>query len=162
MDRCTACVESPADAGQHAKPGEPTLRRMKPLRLLCSLAFVGCLLAACGSSPAASASEKVCNDRAQLGNAVSTVVDDLKSGNFGKAKDDVPAISDALQSLSQSARELKSEESQSLSPQIDNLKKTARGLKDSNSLPDLLAGFDSLESQLQSIGDQISQNLKCS
>ncbi len=104
----------------------------------------------------------MCNDRAQLGNAVSTVVDDLKSGNLGKAKDDVPAVSDALESLSQSARELKSEESQSLSPQIDNLKKTATGLKDSNSLPDLLAGFDSLKSQLQSIGDQISQNLKCS
>jgi predicted nucleic acid-binding Zn-ribbon protein len=119
-------------------------------------------LAACGSSPSASASQKVCDDRAQLSNAISTVVDDLRSGNFGKAKDDVPAVSDALDSLSQSARELKSEESQSLSPQIDNLKKTATSLKDSTSLSDLLSGFDSLKTQLQSVGDQISQNLKCS
>jgi predicted nucleic acid-binding Zn-ribbon protein len=126
------------------------------------LAFVGCLLAACGSSPSASASEKVCSDRSQLSNALSTVVNDLKSGNFGKAKDDVPAVRDALDSLSQSARELKSEESQSLSPQIDNLKKTATSLKDSNSLSDLLSGIDSFTSQLQSVGDQISQNLKCS
>jgi uncharacterized phage infection (PIP) family protein YhgE len=135
---------------------------VKPLRLLCSLAFVGCLLAACGSGPSASASEKVCSDRAQLSNAVSTVVDDLKSGNFAKAKDDVPAVSDALNSLSQSAGELKSEESQSLSPQIDKLKKTATSLKDSGSLSDLLSGIDSLVSQLQSVGDQISQHLKCS
>jgi predicted nucleic acid-binding Zn-ribbon protein len=119
-------------------------------------------LAACGSSPSASASQKVCDDRAQLSNAVSTVVNDLKSGNFGQAKDDVPAVREALDSLSQSARELKSEESQSLSPQIDNLKKTATNLRDSNSLSDLLSGIDSLTSQLQSVGDQISQNLKCS
>ena len=160
MDRCTARLETP-EARRHATWGEPTLRRARPLRLLCSLVLFGCLLAACGSSPA-SASQTVCNDRAQLSQAVSTVVDDLRSGNFGEAKDGVPAVRDALNSLSQSARELQSQESQSLSPQIDKLKKTATGLADSTSLSDLLSGLESFASQLQSVGDQINQTLKCS
>jgi cytochrome c556 len=158
----TTRLENPADARRQAQQGEPTTRKAGPLRLLCSLAFVGSLLAACSSSPSASASQKVCNDRQQLSNAVSTVIDDLQSGSFGKAKDDVPAVRDALNSLSQSAQELTSEESQALSPQIDNLKKTVANLKNSSSLSDLQSGFNSLKSQLQSISNQISQTLKCS
>jgi hypothetical protein len=118
-------------------------------------------LAACGSS-SASAAQTVCNDRAQLSKTVSTVVADLRAGNFGKAKDDVPAARDALNSLSKSARELKAQESQSLSPQIDNLKKTVTGLTDSTSLSDLLTGIESFTSQLQSVVNQIDQTLKCS
>ena len=161
MRNCFTRLESPADAHLHAKQREPARRRARPLRPLCLLAFVGFLLAAC-SSPSASASQKVCNDRMQLSSAVSTVIDDLRSGNFGKAKDDVPAVRDALNSLSQSAQDLKSEESQSLSPQIDNLKETVTNLKDSSSLSDLQSGFTSLKSQVQSISNQISQTLKCS
>ena len=162
MDRCTACVDNPANARRHTKRVGPTLRRARPLRVLCSLAFVGCLLAACGSSSSASASQTVCNDRAQLNKAVSTFVDDLRAGNFSKAKDDVPAVRDALNSLSQSARELTSQESQALSRQIDDLKKTATSLADSTSLSDLLSGLSSIESQFQSVGSQIRQTLKCS
>jgi uncharacterized phage infection (PIP) family protein YhgE len=153
-------VKSPADVPLHAKQRESARRRAGPLQPLCVLAFVGLLLAACGS-PSTSASQKVCNDRAQLSSAVTTVIDDLHSGNFGKAKDDVPAIRDALNSLSQSAQTLKSEESQSLSPQIDNLKETVANLKGSSSLSDLQSGFNSLKSQVQSISNQISQTLKC-
>ncbi len=74
----------------------------------------------------------------------------------------MPAVRDALNSLSQSAGQLKSEKSQSLSPQIDALKNTVTGLADSTSISDLLSGLDSLGSQLQSVGNQIDQTLKCS
>ena len=124
--------------------------------------MVGLLLAACSSSPAASASQKVCSDRTQLSNAVSTVVNDLKSGNFGKAKDDLPAVRDAVDSLGQSAQELTSEQSHTLSPQIDDLKKTAENVKNATSLSDLQSSFRSLRTQLQSISSQIGQTLKCS
>jgi hypothetical protein len=160
--RCTTCFENPDYAHRQAKHGEPTIRRVRPLGLLCLLAFVGSLLAACSSSPSTSASQNVCNDRVQLNNAVSTVINDLHSGNFGKAKDDVPAVRDALNSLGQSAQDLKSEESQALSPQIDNLKNTVANLKNSTSRSDLQSGFNSVKSQLQSISNQISQTLKCS
>lgn len=138
-----------------------TTRRAKPSALLCVVVLVGSLLAACSSNPPASASQKVCNDRAALGSAVSTVVDDLKSGNFGKAKDDVPAVGDAVDSLSQSAKGLKSAESQALSPQLDNLKKTAANLKNPTSLAELQSDFSSLKSQIQSISTEIGETLKC-
>ena len=140
----------------------PRVRSAGPLRVFCLLAFIGILSAACSNTPAPSASEKVCNDRSQLNNAVSTVVDDVKAGNFGKAKDDLPAVRDAVDSLSQSAKELTSDESEALSPQIDNLKKTAANLKDPASIADLQSGFSSLKSQIQSISTQIGETLKCS
>jgi predicted nucleic acid-binding Zn-ribbon protein len=127
-----------------------------------AVAFVGSLMAACSSNPTPSASQEVCNDRAQLQNTASTVIDDLRSGNFSKARDDMPAVRDAVNSLSQSAQQLKSEESHSLGPQIDNLKTTITNLMNSTSLSDLRAGFNSLKTQLQSISNQISQSLRCS
>jgi hypothetical protein len=130
--------------------------------LLGLLVSAGFLLAACSSSSAPTASQKVCDDRVQLNQAVSTVVNDLKSGNFGQAKDDASAVGQALDNLSQSAQGLQTEQSQALSPHIDNLKKTASGLRNANSLTELQSGFRSLTSQLQSISGQIGDSLKCS
>jgi len=139
-----------------------TSPRAGPLGSLIVLAFLSCLLAACSSSPTVSASQKVCNDRAQLRNAVSTVIDDLRSGNFSKAKDDAPAVRDAVNNLSQSAQELKSEESQALRPEIDSLKAAITNLTNATSLSDLQSGFNSLKTQAQSINSQITETLKCS
>lgn len=129
--------------------------------LLIGLAFVGCLSAACSSSTSTSASQKVCNDRAQLSSAISTVGDDLQSGNFSKAKDDLPAVQHALNSLNQSAQQLRSEEGQALSPQVDNLKKAVTNLGNSRSLSDLQAGLSSIKSQAESIGSQVGDAVKC-
>jgi predicted nucleic acid-binding Zn-ribbon protein len=129
--------------------------------LLGLLVSAGFLLAACSSS-APTASQKVCDDRAQLNQAVSTVVNDLKSGNLGQAKDDASAVGEAVDNLSQSAQGLQTEQSQALSPQIDHLKKTASSLRNASSLSDLQSGFSSLKSQLQSISSQIGDSLKCS
>ncbi len=130
--------------------------------LLCVLGLAGSILAACSSSPPPSASQTVCNDRTQLSSAVSTVVDDVHAGNFGKAKDDLPAIRDAVNSLSESIQGLKSEESKALSPQIGHLKETADNLKSPSSLSDLQSTFNSFKEQLQTIGNQITQTLNCS
>jgi predicted nucleic acid-binding Zn-ribbon protein len=67
-----------------------------------------------------------------------------------------------VNSLSQSAQELKSEESQALRPEIDSLKAAITNLTNATSLSDLQAGFNSLKTQAQSITDQISETLKCS
>jgi hypothetical protein len=141
--------------------GKPTPRRAASLRVFCLLALAGFLLAACGSS-GASASQKVCSDRTDLNNAVTKVVNDVKSGNFGQAKDDLPAVRDAARSLSKSVKGLTSEQSQALKPQIEQVKKSASNLKNATSLSDLQSGFSSLESDLQSLSSQIGGNLKCS
>ncbi len=148
-------VLPPSKHGTRAEP------RIRPTRVLTALALVGCLLAAC-SSPSVSASQKVCNDRAQLSSSVSTVVDDLRSGNLSKAKDDLPAVRDALNSLSQSAQQLKAQETQALKPQIDNLKNSVANFKNSKSLSDLQSGLASIRSQVESISSQIGDTLKCS
>jgi hypothetical protein len=104
----------------------------------------------------------VCSDRAQLSSAVSTVADDLRGGNFSKAKSDVPAVGDALNNLKQSAQSLQSEQSQALRPKIDELKSTVASLKNSTSFSELRTGFDSVKAQAQSIGNEIESTLKCS
>lgn len=162
MRKLARRVDNPLGSHPMSERARPTIRRTTRARVLGLFAAAGFLLAACSSTPAPSASEKVCNDRTQLSNAVSTVVNDLKSGNFGKAKDDLPAVRDAVDNLSESAKELTSEQSQALSPQIDNVKSTASGLKDASSLSELQSGFSSLRSQLQSLSNQIGDNLKCS
>jgi hypothetical protein len=132
------------------------------LRVLCLLALAGLLLAACSSNSAASASQKVCSDRTDLNNAVTKVVDDLKSGNFGQAKDDLPAVREAAHTLGKSVKGLTSEQSKALKPQIEAVKQTASGLKNATSLSDLQSGFSSLTSDLQTLSTQIGGNLKCS
>ena len=130
--------------------------------MLCLLALAGLLLAACSSNSGASASQKVCSDRTDLNNAVTKVVDDLKSGNFGQAKDDLPAVRDAAHTLSKSVKGLTSEQSKALKPQVEAVKKSASSLKDATSLSDLQSGFSSLTGQLQTLSTQIGGNLKCS
>ena len=155
-------LEDPATTALPLKPGRRVDSATGARRILVSLAFIGCLLAACGSSPSASAAQKVCNDRTQLSNAVSTFAGDLRSGNFSKAEDDLSAVRDALNSLSQSAQELKAQESQTLRSPINNLKSAITNLKSSKSLSDLTSGIDSIRSQVDAISTQIADTLKCS
>jgi hypothetical protein len=124
---------------------------------------LGCLV---GTSPSSaqssSAAQQVCNDRTQLNSAVSTVADDLHSRNFSKAKNDLPAVKDAVNSLVTSAKNLKSQTAQKLDSKIDHLKSTVEQLKDSRSLRGLRTSFASFKSQDHSISNQIGDDLKCS
>jgi predicted nucleic acid-binding Zn-ribbon protein len=122
---------------------------------------VAALLTSCGSS-GASAAQQVCSDRSQLNQSVSTVVSDLRSGNFSKAKDNLSAVTTAFDNLQSSVQQLASEQSKALSPQIDTLKSTVSSLKDSSSLSELLDGIDAARSQAQSISTQIGDSLQCS
>ena len=152
------------------KNGEPSIPILRSAWILIMFVIVGSAFAACGSSSGgssgtstpATASQKVCEGRTQLSSAVSNLADDLRAGNFSKAKDDLPAVRDALDSLSTSAQDLKSEESHALSPQIDALKNSIATLKNSSSLSDLQSGFHSIKAQAQSISSQIEGTLKCS
>jgi hypothetical protein len=125
------------------------------------LALVGVLLSGCGSS-SPSAAQKVCNDRATLNSALSTVTSDLKSGNFSQAKKDFAPVSDAFTNLKQSAQNLKAEEGQALSPQINDLTTTVTNVQSSQSLSELGTNLTSLKSQVQALSTQITNTLKCS
>ena len=128
--------------------------------ILMVLAVAGCLLVACGSSP--SAAQQVCSDRANLKSAMTTVVEKVRQGNFTAAKNDVPAVKDALNSLRQSAKNLQSQQAQALQPQVDTLKSTLANLGNATSLSELRTGLESASSQVQSISDEIVSTLNCS
>ena len=128
--------------------------------VLATVSVAGFLLAACGSSPSAAA--QVCSDRSQLNSAVSNVVSDLRSGNLSKAKDDLGAVRNAFDSLTQSVQQLSSQQRQVLSPQVDDLKATVSGLKNSDSLSSLTSGLNSARSQVQSISEQVGNSFHCS
>lgn len=127
---------------------------------LASLSLAGLLFAACGSSP--SAADQVCSDRSQVKSAISSVANDLRSGNLTKAKDDLGAVRSAFESLSQSVDQLATEQRQALSPEIDSLKATVSELKNSDSFSSLTTGLSSAGSQIQSISQQIGNSLHCS
>lgn len=128
---------------------------------LIGLAFAALVLSACGSS-GATAAQQVCDDRSQLNTAVTTVVNDLRSGNFSKAKSDLPAVTDSFDTLRASVENLSAEQSQSLKPQIDKLKHTVSSLRGSSSFNDLVNSIDSVWNQAKSISQQIGDSLKCS
>lgn len=144
---------------------EPSGTARRP-RAWAAVGFVGLmsttlLLSACGSS-GATAAQQVCSDRAQVNGAVSTVISDVRSGDPSKAKDDLSAVTDSFDELKSSVQKLGSEQSQSLEPQIDKLKKTVSSLQGSSSLSDLVNGIDSAWNQAKSISRQIGDSLKCS
>ncbi|HXW79464.1 MAG TPA: hypothetical protein VEJ84_08190 [Acidimicrobiales bacterium] len=118
-------------------------------------------LGACGGSSQSAAATQVCTDRTNLSKAVDTVVTDLKNLNFGKAKDGLSTVDDALQQLQKSVSKLKEEEQKALEPQIDDLKSDLADLKNVRSLSDLSAGWDKVTTQFQSISNQIVDTLKC-
>lgn len=138
----------------------PDMRGAVLRRFVVAGLLAGLLFAACGSS-SPSAAAQVCTDRAQLSDAVSAVVSAARSGNLSQVKSDVSAVTTAFDNLSTSVSQLASEQSSSLRPQIDKLKSTVTGLKDTSSLNGFVTGLDSVRSQVQSISKEIGTTLKC-
>ncbi len=119
------------------------------------------LLGACGGTSEATATQHVCSARADLHTAVDNVVTQLKSLNFGQAKDDLANVNKAFDDLRKSVNELASDQKKTLSPQVDALKEDLANLKNVSSLSELSAGWDKVTSQFQSISSEISGTLKC-
>ena len=139
---------------------DKTTRKVGPAGIVIVLTLVGCLLVACGSSP--SAAQQVCSDRANLKSAMTTVIEDLRAGKFSAARNDVPAVKDAFNSLRQSAKNLQSQQAQALQPQVDKLKSTLANLENAKSLSELRTGLESANSQIQTISNEIVSTLNCS
>ena len=139
---------------------DKTTRKAGLRGIVIALTLVGCLLVACGSSP--SAAQQVCSDRANLKSAMATVVENLRAGKFSAAKNDVPVVKDALNSLKESAKNLQSQQAQALQPQVDTLKSTLANLENAKSLSELRTGLESASSQVQSISNEIVSALNCS
>jgi hypothetical protein len=126
-----------------------------------ALVVVVGLLGACGDdSP--SASEQVCNDRADLRDAIDQVKQDVSDGDLGAARDDLSGVTDAYNALKESAADLKSEEADALQPEINSLNDKISTIQDVQSLDDLQTTLSSIGSDIDSIVTSISDALECS
>jgi predicted nucleic acid-binding Zn-ribbon protein len=135
--------------------------------LLATVVAGGLLLAAVAgcssgsSSSSQSAADKVCSARSNLRSAVDSVQSDVKSANFGQAKDGLSNVSSSFDQLVQSAKGLKSEEQKALQPQIDAIQNNISNLKNVTSLSDLTTDLSTIGSQFQSLYDDVTNTLKC-
>ena len=117
------------------------------------------LLGACGDDE--SAGDRVCEDRSDVRDGLSELVDDVAAGNFGEAQDELSDVEEDLRELQDSFSDLSAEEREQLQPEIDELESQVRALGDAESMDDLSAGADDVVSTLDSILGQIGDSLSC-
>jgi hypothetical protein len=120
-------------------------------------------LVACGSDEAdePSAADQVCAARSDLDDAIAVVVDDLKSANFGDAKDSVAGVSAAADTLKGAVGDLASEQRDAIQPQTDALSSAVTAIGDASSLPELQAAMSSLSTAVSAWADAAASDLDC-
>src|SRR4029079_3629479 len=110
----------------------------------------------CGSSGSSSSSKSpqdaVCSDASTLKESVNKLVSDVKSGNFGNAKDQVTKVQSDFQALVSSTKDLASSKKSSVQSDVDSVKSTLSGLKSADSL-------DAIQSTLKTAKSQIDDSL---
>ena len=69
-------------------------------------------------------SQQVCSNASDFTSSVNKLVDDVKSGNFGNAKDQVSNVESSFQALEKSAKNLSSTKKSSVQSELDSVKGT--------------------------------------
>jgi uncharacterized phage infection (PIP) family protein YhgE len=117
---------------------------------------------ACGSDDDASTKqEQFCDDASSFESAVSQLVDDVKAGNFGDAKDQLSKVESRFSSLQSSAKHPASDTRSTVEGQLDDLKSTLQGLTSVGSLGDIESTLNEAGSQLQDALSSITDALSC-
>jgi len=125
--------------------------------------------AACSDDGGGSSSEsstdkaqsQVCDDAGSFKDSVNKLVDDVKSGNFGDASDQLSTVESSFQALEKSVKNLSSDKKSDVQGDVDSAKKTLGDLSDANSLDDLQDTLDKAESQLKDAADSITDTISC-
>src|SRR5262245_24145346 len=122
-------------------------------------------VAACSGDDEPSATEKArqqtCSDIDTFKSSVDSLVQDIKKGNFGDAKDDLSKVQSSFQSLTKSAKNLASSKKSDVQTQLDDVKTTLDGIKTASSLTDIQDVIDQAGSQLSDQGSTITDTLSC-
>jgi outer membrane murein-binding lipoprotein Lpp len=131
-----------------------------------AVAIVAVVGTACGSSGGSSSSSKsqqdtVCSDAGTLQASIDTLVNDVKSGNFGNAKDQVKKVESDFRSLQSSAKSLAASKKQDVQSDVDTVKQTLDGLQSANSLSDIQGTLTTAKTQIKDSVDSLTKTLKC-
>ncbi len=129
-----------------------------------SLLLVAALAGACSSSSSDSKSSQqsaVCSDASSLKDSVNQLGTDVKSGNFGNAKDQVSKVQSDSDALESSAKKLASSQKASVQDDVATVKGTLSDLTSATSLADIQSTLSKAESQIKGAADSISKTLSC-
>jgi predicted nucleic acid-binding Zn-ribbon protein len=115
---------------------------------------------ACGDDDN-SAKDQTCKARSDLSSAMNKVVDDVKDGNFGEARDDLSSVQSAASNLQTSAQNLAQDQRSEIQPDIDELQATMQSLSSATSLQDLQSTIDSAKGSIDQITSDVKNTLDC-
>jgi peptidoglycan hydrolase CwlO-like protein len=116
------------------------------------------LLGACSDE---SASDEVCDDRADLRDRMGEIADDLAAGNLGDAEEALGDAQDDLDELKSSLDDLSAEQRQELEPEVAELETQVNALTEAESVDDLSARAGDVADTAESILGQIGDSLSC-
>lgn len=124
------------------------------------VAFGVALVAACGDD-GGSASDRVCDARAELRDQIDAVIADVQAGNLDEARDGLDDVRSAYDDLKADVEDLDAQQRDELQPEVDQLQDDVAALGDAESLAELSDSVDTAFSQAESIVDQIAGSLDC-
>jgi archaellum component FlaC len=136
------------------------MRRRSFAVLALAVAFVAGSVGAC-SSDSESPKEAACSDADTLKDSVNQLIEDVKSGNFGDAKDQLSTVKSDFEALESSAKDLASSKRASVQADLDEVKGTLGELTSAASLDDVEATLGKAESELKDTADSIRTTLSC-
>ncbi len=116
--------------------------------------------AGCGSD-STSPQQQACDDSATLKDSVQKLVDDVKQGNLGDAKDQVSTVKTDFEAFTASVKDLAETEKSAVQDDVDTIKSTLGDLTSASSLSDVEGTLTKARSQLQSAVDDVTKTLSC-
>jgi hypothetical protein len=125
-----------------------------------SMAIAG-LVIATGCSDGTSAEEQVCEARAELRDAVDDVQADVEAGEFDDAQDGLSEVRDAYDEFTAAFDDLREDERETLTSQVDALESDIADLQDVQGLDELGSGLDTVLTGAQGVFDDVTETLSC-
>lgn len=103
----------------------------------------------------------MCAARAELRSAVTAVADELQAGNFGTAKENLGAVTTAIDDLNEAVGELAADRREALAPDVEAVRDGIAGLSDASGLVDLSARLGAVRADIEDLLDKVGRDLGC-
>ena len=112
-------------------------------------------------SDSESASEQVCDARDDVDDAIQQVSSDVRSANFGDAREGLEDVESSVQELVDAVDQLGAQERQQLRADVDQLEENLDSMGEVTSLADLEDKFEVVRSEASSALQNVDNELQC-
>lgn len=129
--------------------------------VLLAVSIAACSGGGDDDSPTEQARQQVCSDISGFKSSVNTLVEDVKKGNFGDAKDQLSKVQSELEDLTSSAKKLAKSTKSDVENQLDKVQTTLSGLTSASSLTDVQDTINEAGDQLSNAVNSITGVLSC-